>query len=306
MQKNVLITGGSGLLGTRLTPLLMQKGYHISHLSRNKQPGDIPSYQWDVEGGVMDRDVLTDTDIIIHLAGAGIADKRWSPKRKKEILESRIKSSALLYKMLKETPHRVRTFVSASAIGIYGYAGSEKLFDEDSEPASDFLVDVVKRWEASVDQISSLGIRVVKIRIGILLSNNGGALYEMAKPIKWGLGAPLGSGDQLISWIHIDDVCGIFNKAIEDESMHGAFNAVSPKPATNKELTLAIARTLGKPQWLPNVPGVVLKLALGEMANLVLKGSYVSAKKIQQAGFKFLFTDLEKALRDLLEQRLKV
>lgn len=302
MHKNVLITGASGLVGTRLTTLLMQKGYQISHLSRSSSAGPIRTFLWDVNAGTIENGALDEVDTIIHLAGAGIADKRWSASRKKEILESRTKSTELLFQKLKQSKHNVKTFVSASAIGIYGEGGSERTFTEEDLPAHDFLAEVVRQWEDSVSQIDSLGIRVVKIRIGILLSENGGALAEMVKPIKWGVGSPLGSGEQLMSWIHIDDACRIFIKGIEDESMKGVYNAVTPNPVSNKQLTKEIARVLNKPLWLPNVPGFVLKLVLGEMADLVLKGSKVSAGKIQDSNFDFQFLDLKEALEDLLKK----
>lgn len=300
MHKNILITGASGLVGSRLTELLLQKVYQVSHLSRSKQEGPIPTFQWNVSKQEMEKAAIEQADAIIHLAGAGIADKRWTAKRKKEILDSRVKSTQLLYETLRHGKHNVKTFVSASAIGIYGFAGSDIMFNENNDPADDFLAGVVKQWEEAVDKIEALGIRVVKIRIGILLSEQGGALKEMMQPIKWGVGSPLGSGHQYLSWIHIDDVCQIFIKAIEDEEMRGPYNAVSIKPTTNKELTTAIAKLLGKPLWLPNVPSFVLRIILGEMANLVIKGSQVSAAKIQKVGYRFLFTDLEVALKDLL------
>lgn len=300
MHKNVLITGASGLIGTRLTDLLLQKGYQVSHLSRSSGSGAIPIYQWDVNEGVIASEAIQETNAIVHLAGAGIADKRWSASRKKEILESRTKSSELLYQTLKQNKHNVKTVVSASAIGIYGEAGSEKIFTEEDLPANDFLANVVKQWEDSVSQIESLGIRVVKIRIGILLSEKGGALAEMLKPVKWCIGSPLGSGKQLMSWIHIDDVCQIFIKAIEDQSMQGTYNAVTPTPTTNKGMTVAIAKALDKPLWAPNVPGFILRLVLGKMSDLVLKGSAVSSAKIQRTGFKFKYTHLKDALGHLL------
>jgi uncharacterized protein (TIGR01777 family) len=303
MHKNVLITGASGLVGTRLTTLLMQKGYQISHLSRSSSRGLIRTFLWDANEGTIENGALDNVDTIVHLAGAGIADKRWSASRKREILESRTKSSELLFQKLKQNEHNVKTFVSASAIGIYGDAGPEKVFTEDDQPAEDFLADVVKQWEESVSKIESLGIRVVKIRIGILLSEIGGALAEMVKPIKWGVGSPLGSGEQMMSWIHMDDVCRIFIKAIEDESMNGVYNAVTPNPVTNKELTKVIARVLNKPLWLPNVPEFALKLVLGEMADLVLKGSKISAKKIQDSNFEFEYPELVSAIKDLLTKK---
>lgn len=302
MHKNVLITGASGLIGTRLSSILLQKGYQISHLSRSKRAGEIPTFVWDVSKMGIDEEAIASADTIIHLAGAGIADKRWTSQRKEEILRSRTESTKLLFNALRDKPNHVKTFISASAIGIYGFAGSEKIFIEESNAADDFLAQVVKQWEAEVDEIAALGIRVVKIRIGILLSEKGGALDEMMKPIKWGVGSPLGSGNQMMSWIHIDDACQIFLKAMEDGAMQGAYNAVSPNPATNEQLTRLVAATLNKPLWLPNVPSFVLKILLGEMADLVLKGSKVSSEKIEKTGFQFQFTHLEGALKNLLEK----
>ncbi|MBX2941116.1 MAG: TIGR01777 family oxidoreductase [Cyclobacteriaceae bacterium] len=305
MHKNVLITGGSGLLGTRLSTMLMQKDYQVSHLSRSSSHGRIPTYRWSVNDGMLDRHAIEGVESIVHLAGAGIADKRWTATRKKEILESRTKSSELLYQTLKQNTHHVKTFVSASAIGIYGEGGPEKIFTETDKPADGFLADVVKQWEESVDKIATLGIRVVKIRIGILLSGKGGALAEMVKPIKWGVGSPLGSGKQILSWVHIDDVCRMFIKAIEDEMMIGAYNAVANNPVSNEELTMAIAKVLDRPLWAPNVPGFILKFMLGEMSELVLKGNQVSSEKIRNLGFEFEYTHLDNAVNDLLTSKGK-
>lgn len=300
MAKKILITGASGLVGSRLTELLLQKGYQVSHIGRSKKTDAVPSFVWDIEKQWIDPLALEGVDTIIHLAGAGVADKRWNAKRKQEILDSRVKSSQVLFEFLKDNAHSVKTFVSASAIGIYGFADNEKVFTEDSAPANDYLAQVVKQWEASVDQIQSLGIRVAKMRIGIVLSEKGGALLEMAKPIRLGVGAPLGSGDQYLSWIHLDDLCEMFVKAAEDATMSGAYNAVAPQWNTNREVTKAIAQALNKPLLLPPVPGFVLKIIVGEMAAIVLGGSKVSAEKIQKTGFQFQFTDLSDALRDLL------
>lgn len=300
MHKKVLITGGSGLVGSRLSVLLQQKGYQISHLSRTASEGEIPIYQWDVHKGKMDARALNEVETIVHLAGAGIADRPWSPERKKEILTSRVQSTQLLFSELKNRKNQVKTLVCASAIGYYGNSDSSETYSEESASADDFLADVVKQWEHAADQIRTLGVRVVKIRIGILLSPEGGALAELMRPIKWGIGSPLGSGRQLMSWIHIDDVCGIFIKAIEDESMEGAYNAVSPNPSSNAEVVKEIGRVLKKPIWLPNVPEFLLKLVLGEMADLVIKGARISADKVIHSGYQFEYPNLRPALSHLL------
>jgi uncharacterized protein len=300
MVKKILITGASGLVGTRLTGLLLQKGYQVFHLGRSERKDGIPSFVWDIEKGTLDSKALIGIDGIIHLAGAGVADKRWTPSRKKEILDSRVRSSALLCNSLKKEQHTVRCFVSASAVGYYGFGLSDEVFTENSKPGSDFLAQVTRQWEEEVDKISLSGIRLVKLRIGIVLSDKGGALAEMAKPIKAGFGAALGSGEQYLTWIHLDDLCQMFIKAVEDQSMTGAYNAVGPEWVSNKEMTNAIAKAMKKPVWLPSIPGFMLRLILGEMAAMVLNGSKISSDKIQKTGFKFKFTKLGDALKDLM------
>ncbi|HRI78146.1 MAG TPA: TIGR01777 family oxidoreductase, partial [Cyclobacteriaceae bacterium] len=239
---------------------------------------------------------------IIHLAGTGVAEKRWTPERKKDILESRTKSGTLLFETLKNTRHKVKAVISASAIGYYGYANDPTPLSEASLPGDDFLARVVVDWEKSIDTIHSLGIRVAKIRIGIVLSEKGGALVEMAKPVKFGVGSPLGSGKQMVSWIHLDDLCGIFIQAIDDQSMTGAYNAVAPHPVSNKEITTQIAKVLKRPLWLPNVPSFVLHIVVGEMAAIVLNGAVISGEKIQNTGFQFQFPEVDKALENLLRR----
>jgi uncharacterized protein len=300
MSKKILITGASGLVGTHLTEMLLQKGHQVSHLGRTKKVGKVKSFVWDVEKGELDTEALVGVDTIIHLAGAGVADMRWNEKRKKEILESRTKSSALLYETLKKGNHSIKAVVSASAIGYYGFCLDERIFTEESKPGSDYLAQVTKQWEESVDKISSLGIRVAKLRIGIVLSEKGGALAEMAKPIRFGVGAPLGTGKQYLSWIHIDDLCAMFIKATEDEQMHGAYNAVCDW-VTNEAITKSIAKVLHRPLLLPPVPGFIMKLIVGEMAVIVVNGSKVSSEKIRKTGFAFQYPELSEALRNLLQ-----
>jgi uncharacterized protein len=299
MSKKILITGASGLIGKRLTDLLLKKGYQVSHLSRSSKSGRVPSFVWDVDKGEMDSKALEGVDAIIHLAGAGVADKRWSKSRKEEILMSRVKSTELLYNTLLATPNTVKAVVSASAIGYYGFQSDEELTEE-SKQGSDFLAKVTNQWETEVGKLTDLKIRVVKLRIGIVLSEKGGALVEMAKPIRWGVGSPLGTGSQYISWIHLDDLCEMFIHAIDTDQMNGAFNAVTGNWVTNKEMTKAIAHELKRPLWLPNVPTFVLRIVVGEMAAIVLGGSKVSADKIKKTGFKFKYDKLEAALENSL------
>jgi uncharacterized protein (TIGR01777 family) len=301
-MNKVLITGASGLVGSRLTELLLSKKMEVVHVGRTKRNGSVPSFTWDVDKQQMDAKALAGVDTIVHLAGAGVADKRWTPTRKKEILDSRVQSTRLLFQILKEEKHYVKNIVSASAIGYYGFGLSDQLFTEERPPATDFLASVTTEWEKEVDAIRELEIRVVKIRIGIVLSNKGGALKEMARPIQFGVGAPLGTGQQVMSWIHIDDLCEMFCKAIQDRSLAGAYNGVAPNPVTNAELTKAIASILKKPLWLPNVPPFVLRLLVGEMADIVVNGSKVSAEKILATRFKFQYSQIDDALRNLLSK----
>ncbi|HTH57343.1 MAG TPA: TIGR01777 family oxidoreductase [Cyclobacteriaceae bacterium] len=297
MSKRILITGASGLIGSALSESL-SKNHSVVHLGRTRKPGNT-SFVWDVKEKRVDERALFGVDAVVHLAGASVGEKRWTAAWKKEILDSRVQSTRLLYDTLKKAASSsVKTFIAASAIGYYGFE-SDSVFDEESKSGNDFLAQVTKQWEDEVDKIKSLGIRVVKIRVGIVLSKNGGALEKMATPIKYGVGSPLGSGKQYLSWIHLHDLCGIFSKAIEDENLRGAYNATS-NWTTNKNMTETIANVLQKPLWLPPVPGFVLKLILGEMAKIVLNGSKVSSLKIRQAGYHFKYLDLEAALTDLL------
>ncbi len=301
MIQKILITGASGLVGSQLTEMLLEKGHHVSHLGRSKKTGSVPSFIWDVENKVIDLQALAGVDTIIHLAGAGIADQRWTAQRKKEILESRTHSTQLLLDTLKNQRHTIKTFVSASAIGYYGFSLKDEVFTEESKAGEGFLADVTRQWEEQTNPIATLGIQLVKLRIGIVLSEKGGALSEMAKPIRLGVGAPLGTGKQFLSWIHIDDLCAMFINVAENKSWQGAYNAVGMNWVTNAELTKEIAHVLKKPLWLPPIPGFVMKIILGEMASMVLNGSKVSSEKIRKAGFKFKYEKLDEALKSLLK-----
>jgi hypothetical protein len=299
-MKKVLITGGSGLVGTELSALLKEKGYEVAHLTRNKKK-DYPyqQFEWDIKKQEMEEEAIRFADVIIHLAGAGVADEKWTDKRKKIIIESRTESAALLYKTIAKLPeHAPKHFISASAIGYYGMDTGNKLVDENSAAGTDFLAEVTKKWEASANQFMSLQIPTAKIRIGIVLSEKGGALPQLAQPIKLFAGAPLGSGKQWMSWIHIEDLARLFLHIMENK-LTGIYNGVGTNPATNKEVTKAVAKALNKPLILPNVPPFAMKLILGEMAQMVLGGNKVSAEKTLNSGFEFKFEQLDKALEDI-------
>ena len=299
MAQNILITGGTGLVGTRLTEKLLQKGYTVSLLSRTAGEGKIKKYRWDIKAGHIDEEAISKADYIIHLAGAGVFDKRWTPAYKKEIMDSRVDSTKLLGQKISSIPNSVKAVISSSAIGIYGFDTGEAWQTETSPTGDGYLAEVTHNWEQATKSIT---LRTVIIRIGIVLSDKGGALAELSKPVKYFVGSPMGNGKQYISWIHIDDLCEMFIFALENEQLNGAYNAIAPEPVTNKFLTQKIAEVLKRPLWLPNIPAFAMKLIVGsEQALILLGGNRVSAKKITDAGFKFSFPSLLPALADLLK-----
>ncbi len=323
-MSTVLISGGTGLVGKVLGQALLAKGYEVIILTRDagkksSTPG-LSYATWNVEDQAIDKTAISRADHIIHLAGAGVADKRWSKKRKQEILDSRVMSSRLITKSLEEIPNKVRSVIGASAIGWYGAdltpasakatvgkpnpsplggeGNSLRKFIESDLPANDFLGQTCRQWEDSIELVTALHKRLVKLRIGIVLSREGGALKEFMMPLRFGIATILGSGRQIISWIHIDDLVSIFIAAIENETMNGVYNAVAPKPVSNRELVLALACSR-KRFFIPfRVPSFVLKFLLGEMSIELLKSATVSADKILLTGFQFRFPDITSALND--------
>jgi uncharacterized protein (TIGR01777 family) len=302
MSKTVLLTGGTGTIGTRLTQLLQQQGYQVTYLSREaKSVSGVTVYQWDIRKGKIDPKAIQTADYIVHLAGAGIADGRWTDARKDDILSSRTQSTELLAKALASNDHRVDAFVASSAIGYYGGDTGDRPVTENTPAGTDFLATVTRAWERSEDQVAALGIRTVKLRTGVVLSPEGGALPKIAQPIRLGAGAPLGSGQQYMSWIHIDDICRMYIQALTDTSWSGVYNATAPMPVTNEGLTKAIADVLKRPLLMPNVPAFALKLLFGEMAITVLGGNYVINKRIaDETSFTYNYADLNLALKNLL------
>lgn len=304
----ILITGGTGMVGQQLTGVLLSKGYDVIWLSRASGKKEIDGKtiriaSWNLKEQTIDETAIQHADHIIHLAGAGVADKRWTTKRKQEILDSRTQSSALLVKALQTIPNKVQSVVSASAIGWYGPDEDNTLgssFTEDMPAYPDYLGNTCKAWEESIASVTELGKRLVKLRIGIVLSTTGGALAEFKKPLKGGMAAILSSGKQMISWIHVHDLCNMFLYAIENQSMQGTFNAVAPHPVSNKELTLTLAKQKNGSLYIPfHVPAFLLKMILGEMSIEVLKSATVSSRKIEEQGFRFEYPTVQQALRDL-------
>ena len=296
MMRKVLITGGSGLIGRRLSFLLKSRGYEVRILSRSNNPkNNYKTFVWNVSEQYINDSAFEGLNHIIHLAGAGIADKRWSEKRKKEIIASRVASTNLLYNTVKRLKTPLNSFISASATGYYGAITSETIFEEKDKPAKDFLGKVCSLWEDSIFQFNEIKIRTVALRTGIVLSKDGGALKKMKTPVI----TSLGNGKQYMPWIHIDDLCELYIKAIEDEQFKGAFNAVSSEHISNLSFSKKVSKIFNHPFLAVGTPSFILQIVFGEMSTIILNGSRISANKIKQAGFKFKFENLEKALKNL-------
>ena len=304
----VLISGGTGMIGNRLSQHLIERGYTIIILSRDKNKSsknaNLLYSHWDVEKNIIDSEVVRKSDHIVHLAGAGVMDKKWTEAYKKIILSSRTKSAELIINCLKNNDHHVKSFVSASAIGLYG-ADEKKIntgkgFTETDLAADDFLGKTVLLWEASTDPVALLGIRLVKLRTGIVLSNDGGALKEYKMPLRFGVAPVLGNGKQIISWIHIDDLCRMYCEAIENIYLNGSYNAVAPHPVSQKTLIVGLAQKLRNNFFTAvYIPAFLLKLRFGKRSIEILKSAWVSSKKVTSTGFTFLYPTMDAALNEL-------
>lgn len=304
MKKNVLISGGTGFIGRHLTNLLIAEGYTVSILSRSQKQNtaDVFYYQWDVSKQTIDEESVLKADFVIHLAGENIAEKRWTKERKEAIVQSREQSIRLIYDVLKKNNKKLDAFVSASGIGIYGAINGSEICDENTAPANDFLGTTCQKWEAAADTIASLGIRTVKIRTGLVLGKEDGFLKKLTPIFKFRLGSALGSGKQYMPWIHVNDLCGIYLQTLKNSTMNGAYNAAIFDNTTNATFSKTLAKIYGYSLWLPNVPAFLIKMAMGEMAQIILTGRRVSSIKIEETGFKFRFTTLKEALMDCLEK----
>lgn len=292
------------MIGQRLAELLLDHGHEVALLTR--EPNKSSHYRlfgWDPAAGTIDPAALPYADCVVNLAGSNVAEGKWTASRKHEILRSRLDGLDLLHRELAKPGHHVRTLLSASAIGIYGDRGDELLYENSptAAPADDFLADVVLQWEAAARAITAPGLRVVLPRIGIVLSPEGGALVPIAKTVRYGAGAPLGSGRQYMSWIHLDDLCRLLGQMLQDELWNGEYNAVAPNPATNQEFTETLAQVMHRPLVLPKVPAFGLKLAMGEMSEIVLGSQRVSADKVLSQGFQFEYPELRAALESFYE-----
>ncbi len=301
MKKRVLITGATGMIGSEIVKVCHEKNIDVNYLTTSKDKienrENYKGFYWDPDNNIIDAKCFENVDAIINMVGATISE-RWTSSYKKEIITSRTETAQLLLETIKTNSYPVKHIVSASAIGVYPDSDTNYYEEDFTEVSSSFLGKVVEKWEAAVDEFRTAGIAVSKIRIGLVLSDKGGALPEMAKPIKLGAGAPFGSGDQWQSWIHIEDLANLFVFAVENE-LEGIFNGVAPNPVTNTEVTKTVARVLDKPLILPNIPKFAMKLALGEMHILLFESQRVSSNKIEKAGFNFKFHHLESAIKDL-------
>jgi len=293
---NILIAGSSGLVGSALTPFLEAQGCHVSHLVRHpaKAANEIT---WNPDKGELDSQSLKGFDAVINLAGENIAAGRWTEARKKELLDSRVKSTKTLCQALASLDNPPHVLVNASAIGYYGHQGS-KLLTEDSPKGNGFLVDICNRWEAATEAALQKGIRVVFARFGVVLSPNGGALAKMRTPFKWGLGGVLGSGKQYMSWIGIDDLVHILYFLLQDDDLYGPVNVVSPHPATNYAFTKTLGKVLKRPTFFA-MPAFLVRLVFGEMGDeMLLSSARVEPKKLLEAGYHFRQPELESALKE--------
>ena len=302
----ILITGGTGLIGTALTPMLLSKGYEVIILTRQpdqKNTGAVKYANWNVESGTIDKDAIARADYIIHLAGTNVGEKRWTKKRKKEILDSRKKSGELIIKALIEIPNKVQCVLTASGIGWYGpdtKISKQKGFNENDPHSNDFLGEVCEQWEESLKPVVALDKRLIIFRQGIVLSKEGSAFTEFKKPLKFGIAAILGNGKQVLSWIHIEDLCRMYIYGLE-KKISGVFNAVAPQVVSNKNFTLQLAKKLRGEFFIPvYVPSFALKIVLGELSIEVLKSATVNDEKIKSTGFQFLYPSAEAALNNLI------
>lgn len=301
-MKKILITGATGLIGRELTRQCHREGIAVNYLTTRKDKiensENYRGFYWDPTEAYIDRKAFEGVKAIVNLAGAPIS-KRWTETYKRKLLDSRIKSIQLIYDSLKDPDHTVEHFISASGVNFYSDSDTRLYTEENTDPNPTFLGELTRQWEGAALQLRDLGMEVSIVRTGMVLATDGGALPQLIRPVKLGLGAAMGSGRQWQSWIHLEDIAGIYLYILQNQ-LEGIYNGVAPNPVKNNRLVRQLAGQLRKPVWLPNTPGFGLRLILGEMATLVLEGQLVSSKKIQELGYDFRFYKLDAALSDLL------
>lgn len=301
-KPGILITGGSGLIGSHLTSILLSEGYYVCHLSRTaRNEGKVKAFSWDPEKQILNAGVFEGIDHLIHLAGSSIGEGRWTKNRRKKIASSRIDTAKLLHKVVTENKIPLKSFISASGSNYYGTLTSEKIFRENDMPGTDFLAETTRKWEEAAEKFGKSGIRTVRIRSALVLAKNGGALQSMIKPASsFGFLVKTGVGSQYMPWIHISDLCNVYLKAVSDPGMTGAWNAVAPQHVTHSEFIETLSVVMKKSVFPVRVPGPVLKLLMGEMSDLVLKGSRLSSDKLRDSGFRFFYGNLRYALETVI------
>lgn len=297
MQKTVLLAGGSGLIGTRLAEILREKQYNVRLLTRT--PRQAGEFKWQPAAGQIDDAALQGVDFVINLAGAGIADKRWSPARKIEIVESRVQAAKVLADAFVRLGHKPQAYISASAIGYYGDSGERLMSESDIPVEESFMVSCCRQWEAAADSVAAQGIRSVVLRIGVVMAKDGGALKEIYKPLRFGLGTYFGDGQAWWSWIHRDDLCHMMIWAIENPAADGVYNAVAPNPVRGKALVQEAAKAMHQPAVFVPAPALALRLVLGEMSAVILNSNHIASAKIEQTGFKFQYPYLPEAMVEI-------
>ncbi len=295
----ILVTGGSGLIGTHLTAALKKDGHAVRWLGRRtNEHNGVRAHAWDLERGIVDEAALEGVDHIVHLAGAGIADKRWNEARVQELIHSRTRGPELLYRSCERTGHWAKSFISAAGIGYYGAVTSAHVYTEDDAPGTDTIARISVAWEQAVDAWKDR-VRVVKLRTSVVLARDAGASRSLGRIARYGLASPIGSGRQVMPWIHIDDLVNAYLLALNDDRLRGAYNVAAPDQPDNRRFMRTLATTLHQPFFMPPVPGFALRLLVGDVADALLKGSRVSCEKLERAGFTPRHRDLREALAHL-------
>lgn len=301
IMSTILITGGSGLIGGHLTKLLLKEGYTVRHLSRTVRVNvAVPTFKWDISKGFVDPLALDSVDHIVHLSGAGIADGSWTKERMQVLYSSRVDAAELLRNEVERSGIWPKSFISASGINYYGALTSDHLFTESDPPANDTIGKLTQAWEEAADAWAP-HCRVVKLRTSVVLAQEGGALPKLAKPARWGLSAPLGTGTQWMPWVHVEDLAQVYLHAIRHTVLEGAYNIVAPEDVQNQEFMRQLAEVLHKPFFVPHIPAFAIRAILGEMSGLILEGSRASNAKLTATGFEFRHPKLREALSGLLQ-----
>lgn len=301
MALSILITGGTGLVGSYLQSYLVDNGYTVAILSRSKSAAK-DSFYWNIDQQEIDIEAIEFADVIIHLAGENVSSKRWSAKQKRKIIDSRVKSTNLLKEGINKAKSKPKLFISASAVGYYGIEPSDVESIEEDKPGSDFLAKTVILWEDSVLQIEELGVKTIRLRLGVVIAKEGGFLRRIKTIVNLGLAAPVGSGKQIVPWIELSDLARMFEFLIKNDTSYSVYNAVAPGNLSNKELMKVMAKNMNRPFIMPAIPAFVIRILYGEMGDIILYGKKVSAKRIESTGFEFKFTNFDSLIKSYMQK----